>query len=418
MIVLHDSVRMGVCVRHYRLGRIAGTGLFAAAALLAGGQAAVAQSFDAAVAAVISNQCAGLGGAGSTVGTLNAFCAAGGAGTGTATGGVTATAQGDVGNQSAQGKAKKRLEEKRAAESDRPILNGLSAGDTNFDFGALSGYVSLDYQNVNKETTSLTSGFDSNKFGGTVGLDTTIGSTVVGAAFSYGHTRGVFDGTAGNFDIDSYGGVVYTSLLLTDSLFIDGVLGYSRKETQLDRNGTLNTGGGGLISGTASSDPDADEYSAGISGGYDFSYQSFTYGPRLGVNYTLTDIDAFSETSSSGIQMAFEKQSFQSLTTSVGAQASMAISTEFGVLVPQLNADYIHEFLNDQQTLVARFVQDTGGTRISFVNDSPDRDYFGLGAGLVMVLPQGYTTYANYRALVGDSIKTTQTVTAGLRVEF
>ena len=67
---------------------------------------------------------------------------------------------------------------------------------------------------------------------------------------------------------------------------------------------------------------------------------------------------------------------------------------------------------------MARFVGDTAGTRISFVNDSPDRNYFGLGAGLVMVLPQGLSPYVNYRALVADDLKSTQTVTAGLRIEF
>jgi len=56
--------------------------------------------------------------------------------------------------------------------------------------------------------------------------------------------------------------------------------------------------------------------------------------------------------------------------------------------------------------------------RLRFQTDSPDRDYFGVGAGMVVVLPNGYSPYMNYRALLGDSIKTTQTVTAGLRVEF
>ena len=41
-----------------------------------------------------------------------------------------------------------------------------------------------------------------------------------------------------------------------------------------------------------------------------------------------------------------------------------------------------------------------------------------LGFGIVAVLPHGLLPYLNYRALVGDTIKTTQTVTAGLRFEF
>ena len=235
---------------------------------------------------------------------------------------------------------------------------------------------------------------------------------------NYAYTTGDFENVGGNFKTDTYGVTVYGSLLPVENLYIDAILGYARKDNSLDRNASANQGAGNVISGTAISDSDADEFTAGISGGYDFAYQSFTYGPHLAVNYVRTEVGEFRESGNSGLELAFDSQTFDSLTASVGGHASTAISTSFGVLLPQISAEYIHEFANDQQTLTARFVQGLNAGRLRFVNDSPDRDYFGVGVGMVMVLPNGFSPYMNYRALLGDSIKTTQTATAGLRVKF
>ncbi len=131
-------------------------------------------------------------------------------------------------------------------------------------------------------------------------------------------------------------------------------------------------------------------------------------------------LDAFSESGSTGLELRFGDEDFESITSTFGAKASMAISTSFGVLVPQAEADYIHEFANNQQTFTASFVQDLKGspTPLVFQTDNPHRDYAGLGVGVVLGLPHGISSFLNYRALVGNPLATTQTVTAGVRFEF
>jgi outer membrane autotransporter protein len=97
---------------------------------------------------------------------------------------------------------------------------------------------------------------------------------------------------------------------------------------------------------------------------------------------------------------------------------SIAISTGFGVLVPQTTLEYIHEFLDPQRKITFRFIDDLNRTPFRFENDRPDRDYFNLGAGIVLVLARGFSPFLNYRALVGYNDQRSHTVTAGLRVEF
>jgi uncharacterized protein with beta-barrel porin domain len=106
-----------------------------------------------------------------------------------------------------------------------------------------------------------------------------------------------------------------------------------------------------------------------------------------------------------------------SLTTTAGIFASYAISTGFGVIVPQLTGEYIHEFMNDQRTVPFTFVNAPAGT-YRFLTESPDRDYFTVGAGAVLLLPSGLTPFVNYVEVLGQTRRTQRTVTLGLRFGF
>ena len=96
----------------------------------------------------------------------------------------------------------------------------------------------------------------------------------------------------------------------------------------------------------------------------------------------------------------------------------MAISAGFGVFVPQVSFEWVHEFLNNQRAIYFHFVEDLGQRRFRFQNDPPDRDYFNAGVGLVLVLPNGLSPYVNVSQFFGYSKQSSTTVTAGLRFSF
>ena len=402
-----------------RLGIIRTVVALSGGMLLAVGAATAvqAQSLDSSIAGALANNCAALpGGAGPQLG---AICA--GAGVSDAPAGGSPTAQSNQQDQDQQDKIKRRLKQRREQQAGKPT--GYSAGDSNdatFSLGGVSGFISGDFENVDKKTTGFTPGFNSDKWAGTVGADYAFGKFVVGAALNYGHLDGKFDADGGGFSTDSYGGYLYGSYLPMDNLYIDGIVGYARKGLDSSRRVSIATGGAPQTLGTATGSTDGNEYRAALSGGYDFNVENFTFGPKVGVTYVRNSTDAFAESGTTGVELAFDKQTFTSITSSIGVHGQVAFSTSWGVLVPQASADYIHEWGDGQKTLHAHLVQDLSASplQLSFQNDSPDRDYFGLGIGMVAVLPHGLSPFINYRALVGDSIKTTQTVSAGLRVEF
>jgi outer membrane autotransporter protein len=284
---------------------------------------------------------------------------------------------------------------------------GGAAADT-MPFEGLNLFVSGDYQHKFYDG-SAEANFDSHRGGITVGLDSPMSWGLIGGALNYNYTSGEFDHDGGDFQQNSFGGLLYGSFYPSDSSFIDGVIGLAGKGYNLDRTTVV----AGAIRGNAEGDAMGFEFQSSLSGGYDFSFDNFTIGPRLGIHYLRTELGDFSE--SGNAPLHYEEQVEDSLTSTVGFQGSVAISTSFGVVVPQVNAEYVHEFLNDRRTVHAT---GAGGVPVNFVTDPPDRDYFNVGAGVVFVLPEGISPFLNFSAEVANRFEETQTVTAGVRLEM
>ena len=101
-----------------------------------------------------------------------------------------------------------------------------------------------------------------------------------------------------------------------------------------------------------------------------------------------------------------------------GARASYAISNSWGVLVPQARFEYEHEFEDDARATITALNLDPARNSFIVFNDAPDRDSFNIGAGLLFVLPNGWSPFIDYEGQVGYRDASRHRVTAGLRVEF
>jgi outer membrane autotransporter protein len=397
-------------------------GLAAAAAAIALGAPplAQAQSLDDVVLGILGENCPSLQ-PGSTRGArLSEMCASGPGLTGGAggSGGGSVASQSQFAASEEQRRLYRRLRERREAEA-----RGASADAPGLGRG-IGLFVSGEYQAFDKDETRFEAGFHRDTVGGTIGADYAFGGrAVAGLALSYAHEAGRFDAGGGSFANDAYGVAVYGSVAPVANLFVDGLVGYTRKSLSLERRVDITAPGVGggpdrVARGLLSGDTDADEVKAGLHAGYDFVLGAFTIGPRLGVTYRDTTIDGFSETGGTGIELVYSRQNETSLTTSAGFFASYAIGTGFGVVIPQVTGDYVHEFLDDQRSIHFSFKEDLLRRRFLFRNDPPDRDYVNLGAGVVVVLARGIAPFLNYRALVGYRDQSSHTVTAGVRIEF
>ena len=231
-------------------------------------------------------------------------------------------------------------------------------------------------QALNRNVGSFQDGYDSTIYGVTVGTDYRLNNrAVVGIAGNYANTDGSFTG-GGTFSTNSYTGLAFASIQPTDNTFIQLTAGYTRNNYLVNRIATalvtsVAPGNDRSVVGSASSNSNGNVINGGILTGYDHSFGRFTFGPRLGVNYTNTHISSYSENGSTGIELQYNDQYINSLQSLVGIYGSAAFSTQKAVLVPQFNADYIHEFANSQRFINVQFVEDqrANPTRFAFQND-------------------------------------------------
>jgi outer membrane lipase/esterase len=366
----------------------------------------------------LRNNCHEIGGPAASVannqqGPLDRLCAFAGA-TSSGGGGASPTVDTRLGESQEQRRQAERLAERRAGR-------GGSADQAGSGFGL---FVNGDYQFLNKDNTRFETGFEQHTAGTTVGLDYAIrGRGVLGVALNYAHEFGDFAGVSGGFDNDLYGATFYGTIVPIDNLFVDGFVGYTRKEYSIARrvNFVVEAPGADptrVALGRIDGNTHSDEFHVGATTGYDFILRNFTLGPRVGVNYSDSRIAGFEERGSTGVELVYKNQNIISLTTTAGVFASMAISTKFGVLVPQATAEYVHEFENDQRSVGFAFSGSTLRSQLRFQTDPPDRNFFNFGLGAVFVLPGGMSTFVNVRELVGYSTRRATNVTAGLRLAF
>jgi uncharacterized protein YhjY with autotransporter beta-barrel domain len=253
---------------------------------------------------------------------------------------------------------------------------------------------------------------------------------VGGIGFGWNHQDAEFDdqtaagmGTTvggGGTESDSYTPSLYGSFF-NGPLYVDGVLTYTFVDYEFERAVDQPDITSPFL-GTARGDADAHQFGASIGGGYAFEFGGLSVGPAAQLNYLLTSIDGYSESGVPGmLALDYDDQTIRSVLTSVGAEASYAISTPIGVVVPHVRGSWEHEFENDERNIDARLVSnvDSSVTDTLFSRTvDPDRDYARVGGGVSAQLKGGFAAFVDYDAIVGLSDVEYHRFTAGGRMEF
>jgi uncharacterized protein with beta-barrel porin domain len=302
-------------------------------------------------------------------------------------------------------------------------------------FGRLGVFVNGTLAIGDKDSTSREAGFDFDTLGVTAGVDYRFTNNfVLGAAFGFASTDSDIDPSGGGGDLDTkvYNGALYGTYYLQD-FYVDGIASFGWSSFDLSRNIFYSIPGLGdnlapagrptIVNQTAKGDTDGGHFSVGLGAGYDFRFGGLTVGPRGRLNYFKLDIDHFRESIDGtadgfGLALEYEGQIVESLMTALGGQASYAVSTRLGVLVPQVLVEWVHEFLDDRRPITARYVNDPLQVPIRFTTDVPDRDYVNVGFGLSAVFPRGASTFFYYQTALGLEDATKHEFVLGLRLTF
>jgi len=216
-----------------------------------------------------------------------------------------------------------------------------------------------------------------------------------------------------------------------EGLFVDGAVGLDHRGLDTHRIVTLKV----VTFGSPRSPPNISynpppapansaTHERDVSGelhvGYDFSLSSLTIGPRAALTLAHSSLDAYVENGDTPMTLAINAQRRTSLRSLIGFQATNAINMRAGVLIPQIEAEWVHEYLDDQRVLSARFAEDLRAEAVEFhfLTNPPDRNWFTLRLALVTVFPHGFSSFAAVERTLGNLYVERYQATLGLRLEL
>jgi len=296
---------------------------------------------------------------------------------------------------------------------------GASADSINSKYGT---FVSARVQTGDRDTTSAETGYDIDGYSITAGMDYRFtDSFVMGAAVGYASTDADFESNAGEMTVDGFSLSLFGTHYQADSFYIDGIVSYNWNEVDTDRN-VLQSNMNTLV---ANSNTDSSILSASLGIGKEFKMQQAIISPYLRVDYSDIEIDGFTETGASYWGMQVDDQDLTSFTSNLGVQLVNPISKSWGILTPQLRAEWVHEYDNDSRVIRGRFLGAIGSTLSSNLNqpillptDDPDEDYFNVAVGVSAQLADNKSWFLQYEGIFGLSETSLHIFQAGLRVEF
>jgi uncharacterized protein YhjY with autotransporter beta-barrel domain len=366
---------------------------------------------------------------------LEAFCsgpiAVGGGNETTSLGGGAAAEEISNSGGEEEQALKRRRGRLRDANASADAAADATADTELASFGATSVFASFDYLNERQSTTTYEAGRHSSGYGGLLGMDRRFGAkALAGIAVRYAEQSGTLD-SGGDFSVHTPGVRVYGSWLPVDGLFIDAAAGFDRRSLDTRRIVGLRvvTFGSPLYPGIVSYNPPLlpatsntheRDYTGELHAGYDWSLSSLTIGPRAAVTAAHSALDPYVESGDTPMTLAVNAQTRISLRSQVGFQVSDALKLPTGVLVPQLEAEWVHEYRDDQRLSSAHFAEDLRPqpVELHFLNNPPDRDWFVVRVATVAVLPHGVSAFAAVERFAGNLYIERYQATLGLRCEL
>lgn len=219
----------------------------------------------------------------------------------------------------------------------------------------------------------------------------------LGLAFGYNGADTTYEDNKGALSSDTYSITLYTTYNQPSGYFIDFVARYGYSNITGQRNFT-NTTGSTDYTMSANSSYSANDYAIDLETGWEFIYAGISLQPYGGISANFGDLSAYKESIGAGGTTAadlygVDTQRTYSVQTTLGADLSYVISTDYAVLIPRFNFEWHHEFLEDYPRLVDSYALSDPSQVTSVFNDTPDSDYFSIGGGLSAALPYGISAY-------------------------
>lgn len=258
------------------------------------------------------------------------------------------------------------------------LISGVTSSRTSAIRGQSSGAALAEtgvwaqglYSDARQGTRNDVAGYNAYTSGMAIGADAKVtDSLTVGVA--YGYMDSTVNSKRGNTtEVDGHSFTVYTGYEL-GNYFVDSSLIYSKNENNSKRE-ILNT--------TAKGTYDSNTLGLSVLGGYDFQLDGMTVSPLVGMNYSNTKLDGYTEKGSAAA-LRNGSQRYEIAELGAGARLSASYPLGQGRLEPQVQAMVYHDFAADSAKSTSTFVNAVGGSSFVAYGAKPQRTSYQTNVG-------------------------------------
>jgi outer membrane autotransporter protein len=303
----------------------------------------------------------------------------------------------------------------RAATSDNSVrkseTGGGAAADKPDSFASWGAFVIGNVEIGRQSTTDEAAGFKITTKGVTVGTDYRFrNNNVLGAGVTFPKADTDFDAGLGKQTTKGYGFSVFGTYVPTANAYIDAILNaghntYDGQRTQ-------------VVGGFATSHTSGDQLGLAVGAGYAFNRGPLALTPYGRVEYIDVKVNGFDESGDSREALTIGEQRTKATTLTAGGQVSYALSTNWGVLLPNARIELQHianrNIKNGTAVLTTNPAFFPGNLSIL----GEDRTFGTYALGLSAVFPRGVSAFFNYEQLFAKENFSDRHYTLELRMEF
>ncbi|MEQ9482205.1 autotransporter domain-containing protein [Coleofasciculus sp. F4-SAH-05] len=286
-------------------------------------------------------------------------------------------------------------------------LRGVRETPPEQRFGA---FVNGDINFGDKDTSNSEPGYDFTTTGVTAGVDYRVtGDLALGVAVSRLSNDTELDHDLGEVEVDGYAVSIYGNYN-RGNFYTDTLVSYGWNDYEITRQIEFDNR-------RATADPDGNQLSVDVNGGYNVRAGNLSYGPTVGVRYDRVEINHYTEEGAGSLNMKVQDQEAESVVLSAGVQAAYGFNVGNTTVTPNFRARYEHQFANDSREIETELLTQPG-IPIRATTDDPDRDYVRLGAGVDVQFSPNFSGAIDYETVVGREDYTDHGVRAQLRYQF
>jgi len=270
------------------------------------------------------------------------------------------------------------------------------------------------------DTTELADGFKFSTYGLNVGIDYSFGSKgFLGGAVGLATSGMDVDNDGGSVDVSGGSLIGYGSYFFTNQLYFESIIARYQNTFESKRNIQLPDGNGGTTTATAEGETDNGIFSFSLGLGYEFvNTGGFSLNLIGSADYIQSAFDGYAETGAGGANLLLSPREDDAIISTLNLQMAYAISLRSGVIIPQWDIAWKHDFSEDPSQVEGVFFNDPTNTLYSFDAEDPDSDYFKVNLGLSYLFPGGNTGFFSYDTTLGRDNFNDYNVTLGMRLEF